>query len=106
MLDGVGQPVAAQRMPRLDPFRADPGHNSYRSGFWGIVELEPKRTGGYELSLRAELEGGRVATAALATVGRRATAQPITPAWPERAEGPRVAIAMATHNPPTDLFKR
>jgi len=106
MLDGVGQPVAAQGMPRLDPFRADPGHNSYRSGFWGIVELEPKRTGGYELSLRAELDGGRVATAALATVGQRATAQPITPAWPERAEGPRVAIAMATHNPPTDLFKR
>jgi len=106
VLDGVAQPVAAHGMPRLDPFRADPAHNSYRSGFWGIVEVAPKRTGAYELSLRAEFEGGRDAILPLARIRRRATAEPIAPAWPAGAEGPRVAIAMATHNPPADLFER
>jgi glycosyltransferase involved in cell wall biosynthesis len=106
VLDGEAQPVAAYGMPRLDPFRADPGRHSYRSGFWGMLEVGPKRNGVYELSLRAELEGGGEAVAPLARIGHRATAEPITPAWPAGADGPRVAIAMATHNPPVDLFER
>ncbi len=71
------QPTMAHGMPRLDPLQAfhprldpftlpadavdpdsdqDPHLHSYRSGFWGIVRLEPRHAGReLELSLRAEL---------------------------------------------------
>ncbi len=128
VVDGERQSVAAHGMPRLDPFRtlhpqldpyatdgiavdprsvADPELRSYASGFWGIVELGPKAAdSGYELSLHAELDGGGEAAAAIATIDRREAVASIEAAWPADGDGPRVAIAMATHNPPIDLLHR
>ena len=126
LVGGQAQPVAAHGMPRLDPFRAmhptldpfatagleadprsdeDPALHGYRSGFWGMVKLEPGQIGeGLELALRAELESGETAVASLATVARRAHTAPAPLSWPAPEVGEPVAIAMATHNPPPDLF--
>jgi glycosyltransferase involved in cell wall biosynthesis len=128
LVDGDPQPVAAHGMPRLDPFRAlhpgldpyesegleldpaspaDPRLRSYRSGFWGLVRLDPKpRDEPYELSLLAELEGGGSVQTRLGAVGHRHAIEPFSADWPAGEHGPPVAIAMATHNPPADLFVR
>ena len=128
LLDGEPQAVAAQGMPRLDPFRAlhpgldpyatdgiavdptsadDPRLHSYSSGFWGIVQVRPKPDGGaYELALRAELVGGAEVVAVVGRIVPRVAAAPLPTAWPSGAGGPPVAIAMATHNPPADLLVR
>ncbi len=131
VLDGRRQPVAAHGMPRLDPFRvlhpdldpyataaltrdpgsaADPQLRSYRSGFWGIVALQrgDAASGGasFELSLIAELEGGGSATHELGRIAAERPQAPAVVSWPAPSGGPRVAIAMATYNPPPDLFAR
>lgn len=130
VLDGRLQPVEAFGMPRLDPFRAlhptldpfatarldtdpdggeDPELRSYRSGFWGIVRIG-LRPGGepLQLGLRAELADERAVQTPLATIALRARAAEDGPAapWPPGASGPRVAIAMATYNPPAGLLER
>ena len=130
VLGGEAQPVIAFGMPRLDPFRElhpgvdpfstaglerdpaspeDPNLNSYRSGFWTIVQI-PAGVAGEEyceLSLRAELEGGGVAQAPLARIPVVELRRPErAPAPPDGARGPLVAICMATHNPPEDLLIR
>jgi glycosyltransferase involved in cell wall biosynthesis len=106
VLDGERQPVDSQAMPRLDPLQALREPRAYRSGFWGLVRIErPPADGAYALALRARLDDGRVVEAEL---GRIALARPVEPAavaWPDDA-GPRVAIAMATYDPPEDLLAR
>lgn len=125
VLNDRPQPVAARAMPRLDPFRAmhpeldpaapidrdpgsaDPDLRSYRSGFWGLVRFEPEAAAdAFQLSLRARLHTGEVVEAPLARIAARAAEQPVAPSWPEGGSGPRVAIAMATYNPPPDLLGR
>lgn len=126
LLDGEPQPVMAQGMPRLDPFQAlhpdfdlsaldagedprsleDPGLHSYRSGFWGLVRVGPGAGEDRVLSLRARLEDGRALVAELARIKPSRGPDPIAPAWPSGARGPRVAICMATYNPPLDLLER
>jgi glycosyltransferase involved in cell wall biosynthesis len=127
LLDGERQPVSSHGMPRLDPFRAmhpelnefggtardgdpssphDPQLRSYRSGFWGLVRIPAgARSGEHELSLQADLDGGGTA---LAPLGRFAVVGPpgSVASWPKGAAGPRVAIAMATYNPPQQLLAR
>jgi glycosyltransferase involved in cell wall biosynthesis len=126
-VDGERQPVTARGMPRLDPFRAlhptldplavgdlqrdpesaeDPELRSYRSGFWGLVRLRPGAPDAERaLSLVAELAGGERVSAPLARFAVRAPAEPLHPTWPQGADGPRVAIAMATYNPPVELLQ-
>jgi glycosyltransferase involved in cell wall biosynthesis len=132
VLDGEAQPVAAHSMPRLDPLRmlhpdldpfaghvsdpdsdADPWLHSYRSGFWGTVRIGPRPAGAViELGLRATLAGGDVVETALARITATApptpAAVPPTPAAAPAADagGPRVAICLASYNPPSDLLAR
>jgi glycosyltransferase involved in cell wall biosynthesis len=128
-VDGEPQAVTAWGMPRLDPFRAlhptldpfaagdlerdprsaeDPELRSYRSGFWGVVRLGPGApAAGCVLSLVAELAGGERVQAELARFTERAPVERLRPSWPSHAgtPGPRVAIAMATYDPPADLLQ-
>jgi glycosyltransferase involved in cell wall biosynthesis len=128
VLDGEPQPVDARAMPRLDPFRAlhpeldpfataalardpqsplDPDLRSYRSGFWGLLEISrPPASGAYELSLRARLSGGETIEAPLGRISPAPPAVPTAAGWDGDDAEPRVAIAMATYNPPADLLAR
>jgi glycosyltransferase involved in cell wall biosynthesis len=128
VLNGEPQPVAASGMPRLDPFRAlhptldpfrsdrishdpdseeDPLLHSYGSGFWGLVTIGPAAPGSrLELTLRACLEDGREAQSELARIPVVGAPEPVCPPWPGPVGSPRVAICMATYNPPRDLLER
>jgi glycosyltransferase involved in cell wall biosynthesis len=128
LIDDDAQPVASYGMPRLDPFRTvhpeldpfkpgalssnpssprDPDLRSYRSGFWGLVRIAAgKSSGAYELSLKAELDGGQTVVSELGRIDVAERQEPISASWPERVPGPRVAIAMATYNPPQELLVR
>ncbi len=127
VLNGDIQPVAAARMPRLDLFRAlhpaldpyatgalgddpdsesDPRMLSYRSGFWGTVEIKPPAPPqGWTLSVRAQLADGGFAEVQAGTMRPAPAPQPV--ALPAADGAPaQVAIAMATYDPPPDLFAR
>ncbi len=127
LVNGRPQPVGGERMPRLDPFRAlhpgldpfatddvaedpssaDPRLLSYRSGFWAMVEIEPPiEPEGWQLELRAELDGGGHALAQVGTIAPAPAIAPVGPAHRAGVSGPTVAIAMATYEPPSDLFHR
>ncbi len=96
VVDGEEQPVGAHGMPRLDVLRALGEPASYRSGFWGMVTI---RRAPVELALRARLEGGGLAEATLGGIPAAELPAPV------QADA-RVAIAMATFEPPTDLLRR
>ena len=121
------QPVTAHGMPRLDPFRAlhpdldalgtqamsaDPGSDdpsllSYRSGFWGIVRVAALRPGSeLRLGLSAELEDGNQAVKELARIPVVPAPKPMPAGWIDAAAGDRVAVCVATYNPPSDLLQR
>lgn len=128
LIDGAEQPVSAFGMPRLDRFRAlhprldplaagglradpdapeDPQLRSYRSGFWGLVRIGPRPPGAWiELGLRARLAGARTQTASLGRIRVAAAPTPLAPAFPGPQDQPRVAICMATFEPPPDLLAR
>jgi glycosyltransferase involved in cell wall biosynthesis len=77
-----------------------------RSGFWGVVPFEGgSAQGRTELRLAATLEGGGTVERPLGTVelAPDLEALPGTPPRP-RGGGARIAICMATYNPPEDLF--
>jgi glycosyltransferase involved in cell wall biosynthesis len=127
LLDGEPQPVQASGMPRLDPFRAlhptldpfqsdvisrdpdsveDPLLHSYASGFWGIVRIGPRAPGSrLDLRLRARLQDGGAAEAVLAGISTVASPEPVRASWAGPPSSPRVAICMATYNPPLDLLE-
>jgi glycosyltransferase involved in cell wall biosynthesis len=114
VVDGGVQPVMLHGMPRIDVFRAhsgssdNPSPRTYRSGFWGIAGITPRDSqSDCELLLRATLDDDSeqlVELARIVTTPR--AAQPIVASEPEPAEGPLVAICMATYEPAIDLFKR
>jgi glycosyltransferase involved in cell wall biosynthesis len=128
LLDGEPQPVMAERMPRLDVFRAlhptvdpletsglvrdpdsedDPRFRGYRSGFWGIVEIEPSLAGkAVELGVRATLGDGADVDARLGRVELRSEIHPTSYVRAGSAPEKLVAICMATYNPPSELFER
>ena len=128
LVDGEPRPVMAERMPRLDVFRSlhptldpletsalaadpdsddDPRLHGYRSGSWGIVEIESSQADKVvDLGLRAGLADGTSADAQLGRIALRSKRHPTSP---ERAGSPPerlVAICMATYNPPPELFER
>ncbi len=127
VVDDTEQPVASHGMPRLDLFEEmhpavdpfatagmsldtdspdDPLLLSYRSGFWGVARIAPSDSRSCELLLRARLEGGRDAVAPLAQIALRRLPEPASVAAPSPGDRPLVAICMATHEPPMDLFRR
>jgi glycosyltransferase involved in cell wall biosynthesis len=126
-VDGERRPVSAFAMPRLDLFRSlhpsldpyrsgglssdpqsaeDPHLHSYLSGFWGTVPVEPAPAATRELVLWAELEGGVQVSQPLASLEVAELPDPVAMSEPEPADGPLVAICMATYQAPMDLFKR
>jgi glycosyltransferase involved in cell wall biosynthesis len=126
VVDGSEQPLAAFGMPRLDYFRAlhpgvdpfaagatdpaseeDPALHSYRSGFWGVVAVEPRKGApSCELALRVRMAGGGEETVALAEIPLVELAAPVPLQTPPDGHGPLVAVCMATHDPPEDLLRR
>ena len=129
VVDGTDQPLMAYAMPRRDVFEAlhpsldpletagmacdpdspeDPDFRSFRSGFWGMAAVSPRERGrACELRLRARLDDGTEAVADLARIptGDRRSGG-VAPRQAQPAGGPLIAICMATHEPPMDLFKR
>jgi hypothetical protein len=130
LVDGAEQPVSAHGMPRRDRFRAlhprldraaarGPRHDpdspedaalrSYHSGFWGLAKIAAPAGPAVELRLRARLRGGGEEEVPL---GRLAVASPpraLPVRFPDErgaGGGPRVAVCMATHDPPLDLLHR
>jgi glycosyltransferase involved in cell wall biosynthesis len=125
-LDGARQPVMAHGMPRLDPLRETGEPLAYRSGFWGMVRLAPPAHDGEAvLALVARLEGGSEARAEVGRIvlqrelppvagmaraggetGSRLAAGAAAGPGSTGASAPRVAICMATYEPPVDLLRR
>ncbi len=110
--------IADHSQPRADVLDAelehDPDGNSFFSGFEAVVPLPPVANPEERLvRLRLVTRDGAVLERAIGALlllpgdGRA----PVDVAWPGRGpgqdpgEGPRVAICMATHNPPLGLFK-
>ncbi|MEK6252707.1 MAG: glycosyltransferase [Actinomycetota bacterium] len=110
LLDGEAQPLIAHGMPRPDVLHRLIGSsgeptNAYRSGFWGLITLrEISEPRDIEIHLRASLAG---ADAVSRSVGRVRLLPGERKVW-ARVDGgtPRVAICMATFNPPPELFRR
>ena len=92
----------ARGMPRLDVLRARRDPAAYRSGFWAH---------GADRGPRSRRAAGR-ARAAGAAGRRREVEAPLAriplaePVAPASSAAPEVAICMATHEPPLDLFRR
>jgi glycosyltransferase involved in cell wall biosynthesis len=128
VVDGVEQRVIANGMPRLDVFRTlhpgldpfasggilldpdaieDPHMHGYLSGFWGIARVPARTEGNCELALSARLAGGDRATTPLASlsVSRDAVLIPAVPWEAGAAAAPKVAVCMATFEPPMELFR-
>ena len=107
LVDGAPQPLLAQGMPRPDVIHgvAEAPQSAYRSGFWGLLKLSAAAgPGEIEITLRATLRGGGTEAAPVATVQLLPGEQR---SWePPDGSHPKVAIAMATFDPPADLFER
>ncbi|MGH3100545.1 MAG: glycosyltransferase, partial [Thermoleophilia bacterium] len=99
VVDGSEQPLMAHGMPRLDLVRATDEAAAYRAGFWGLARIEPRNNGAVDLRLRARLAGGETREEALARIAVAELPEPLS-------GSPKVAICMATHEPPVELFRR
>jgi glycosyltransferase involved in cell wall biosynthesis len=129
LVDGRPQPLMAHGMPRGDVFEAqhpsldgsdvahlrrdpdspdDPELRCFRSGFWGLARLTPRRSEPLcKIELRAELDDGGEAIAELGTLDLlTASPAPAPIEEPEPGAGPLVAICMASHEPPPELLRR
>ena len=87
----------------------DAGPHAYRGGFVGIVPVPAGATGQSEVLLRARIAGVGTCESAIASVGAEAglrSALGPAPAFPAGASGPRVAVCMATFDPPVGLLRR
>lgn len=98
VVDGAEQPVLAERMPRRDRADAD-GEGAHRSGFWGLARISPAAGSRVAIGLRDDSG----AHAHLGTIAVRAPEVAVR--VPAPADGPLVAICMATHDPPVDLLR-
>jgi glycosyltransferase involved in cell wall biosynthesis len=113
-VDGSRQPIERFGLPRADVYGGlppeDPARpHAYRSGFVTVVDLAPidgpRRL---ELELVLTLGGGGEARVPAASIEASQGLEPPSEAgaatFPE-ATGPRVAICMATYEPPADLLR-
>ena len=107
---GGETPLPNHSWARTDIFRqdcpaCDQSGNSLLSGFEGFLPFGPDLAEGpVTLWLRATLETGDVVERRIGVIRLRHGygAAPVTVTWP--STGPRVAICMATYNPPADPF--
>jgi glycosyltransferase involved in cell wall biosynthesis len=110
-LDGELQPVVAHGMPRSDVFDVhDSAPGSFRSGFWGVLQLPPTAAGhSHKLLLRATLTNGTQLQAPIAHIEVESPPDPLPVPAPDSAPlaaAPLVAICMATYEPPLLLLRR
>jgi glycosyltransferase involved in cell wall biosynthesis len=113
VMDGVVTPVPNHSWARADVFAEhcppnDHSGNSLLSGFEAFVPLPPVAAEReVTVTLRATPTGGRTVERFLGRMALRPGhgAMPAPVQWPE-TEGPRVAICMATFNPPVALFRK
>ena len=108
------QPVERFRLPRDDVYEGleagDPARaHAYRSGFVALVDLHPiDRPQRLEVELVVGLAGGGEARVPAGSVDVRPDLPPPAdapaPEFPD-LPGPRVAICMATYEPPEDLLQ-
>src|SRR5260221_3946498 len=111
VLDGKVFPVLSHSRLRQDVMadqvpRADTRGNSLNSGFEAFIPVKPI-TGpvNAELRLRVRLENRQVFELPLGTVKLLPTLKVEQPQLQALPELPRLAICMATYNPPLDLFE-
>jgi glycosyltransferase involved in cell wall biosynthesis len=86
------------------------GAHAYRSGFVGIARV-PRSTpaGQAEVVLRARIAGAGEREAVVGSLELSPALEPPespSPAFPSGATGPRVAICMASFDPPPELLRR
>lgn len=104
-------PIANHSWARTDVFAEhcpghDPNGHSLLSGFESFLPFSPvSAETDVALTLRATLPHGNFVQRPLGTIRLKLghDAEPTTVVWPEG--GPRVAICMATFNPPPELLK-
>ncbi len=106
VLDGRATAAMAHSMPRPD-VSATAGPNAFRSGFWGIVPLpaaERRRT--VALELTASLDDGSKRRVPVGSI--ELEPGPTDTAGPTAGDSrpARIAICMATYEPPIDLLER
>jgi glycosyltransferase involved in cell wall biosynthesis len=113
-IDGTRQPVAHVRLPRADVYEGvapgDPARvQAYRSGFVTVVDLPPiQRPEQIDLELVLTLADGGEATFPAGTFDAQPGLIPPADAPPphfSETDGPKVAICMATYEPPIDLLR-
>ena len=114
--DGIAHPVYIRGIVTVDIFKAnapDRDHtgNSLNSGFYALVPFSRVDTPrAIDLTLRAILADGSECDAALGRImvlPYASKAEAITfPDMSDQPEEPRLAICMATYNPPLDLFEQ
>ena len=113
-IGGTRQRVERMRLPRDDVYgRLDPGDpasaHAYRSGFVSLVDLAPVASAArLEVELIVTLGDGTEASVPAGSIEVEPQLRPpddtTAPAFPER-DGGRVAICMATYEPPADLLR-
>ncbi|SJZ85490.1 glycosyltransferase [Consotaella salsifontis] len=85
----------------------DPSGDSFFSGFWAMIPVEMATARKTErLIMRAETAGGAIVEQELGEIELTSSCniEKAAVTWP--SQGDRVAICMATYNPPIDLFER
>ena len=113
-VNGSRQPLERFGLPREDVYAGlaadDPARShAYRSGFVGVVDLQPiESPRRLEIELALTPKTGGELTIPAATINARPELEPPTdataPAFSDGG-GPRVAICMATYEPPADLLR-
>jgi glycosyltransferase involved in cell wall biosynthesis len=103
--------VDRHSMGRPDVFKQvfpvkDPAGHSLFSGFWAMVPFSRQEYAySVPVTFIATAEDGRTAKRTVGAIWITPTVRkPLGPEWLE--DGPRVAICMATYNPPVALFRR
>ena len=109
---GTARPLAHHSLPRRDIWakEGDGAPHAYRSGFVGVVIVpESAPPGPAEIVLRARIEGVGDREAVVGSVNLSPALDPPAldqPSFPPDATGPRIAICMATFDPPPDLLEQ
>ena len=113
-IGGTRQPVERLRLPRDDVYgRIDPGDpataHAYRSGFVSLNDLAPVASAArLEVELVLTLADGTEASVPAGSIEVEPELRPpedITPPGFSERDGRRVAICMATYEPPADLLR-
>ncbi len=104
--DGHATPAMAHSMPRPD-ITPTAGPSAYRSGFWGIVPLPAvERARPVALELEATFEDGSRRRLPLGSIELLPGPERVGTAAGNGARPARIAICMATYEPPIDLLER